>query len=206
MLLNHFAKLNRRAQSSIFAALTVIAALAMYNWIVNPHMSCLFAAQQYDSAVGGIIQKNAAIDLEIKLESKKLERLLEQFVQRCDKLFTPEEAKEFFGVLQTILEDAGCTVHSLKLVANKSANKNKRPDSASGIIANSATLTVSGQYSSIIGLVKGLQDHTPKVWIDSFEMEIIDFSSGRLKCDMAITIYTIQSKDKEAVSWINPGT
>jgi hypothetical protein len=204
MLISDFAKLNRLTQSSVFAALIVIAVVAMYKWIVTPHINCLFAAEQYDSAMDGVAQKNEDIVREIKVESKKLEKLSQQFVQSGDKLFTPDQVKEFFGALQAILEDAGCTVHSLNLVASKSRDKNKQPDSASGMVANSTMLSVSGGYNSIIRLVEGLQNHTPKVWVDSFEMEIVDFGAGRLKCDMTITIYTIQNK--EAVLWINAGT
>jgi len=204
MLVSNFAKLNRPAQGSVFTALIVIAIVAMYKWIVTPHISCLFAAQQYGSAIDAVVQKNEDIVREIKVETRKLEKLSQQFVQSGDKLFTPEEAKEFFGDLQAILEDAGCTVHSLNLVASKSRDKNKQPDDASGIAANSTMLSVSGGYNGIIRLVEGLQNHTPKVWVDSFEMEIVDFGSGRLKCDMTITIYTIQNK--EAVLWISPGT
>jgi len=204
MLISDFAKLNRLTQSSVFVALIVIAVVAMYKWIVTPHINCLFAAEQYDSAMDGVAQKNEDIVREIKVESKKLEKLSQQFVQCGDKLFTPDQAKELFSALQAILEDAGCTVHSLNLVASKSRDKNKQPDGAAGIAANSMMLSVSGGYTSIIRLIEGLQNHTPKVWVDSFEMELVDFGSGRLKCDMTITIYMIQSK--EAVLWINAGT
>ncbi len=195
MLIGDFAKLNRSSQNSIFAALIVIAAVAMYKWIFTPHVNYLFAAQQYNFAVSKIVEKNTDVAREIEVETKKLGRLSEQLALSQDKLFTPEEAKEFFGDLQTIFEETGCMVHSLNLAVNKPRDKNKQSENVSGIVANSAKLSVSGQYNSIIRLVEGLQGHTPRVWVDSFKMEIIDFGSGRLKCDMTVTIYTIQNRE-----------
>ena len=51
MIIGNFAKLNRSTRDSVFAALIVIAAIAMYNWIVAPHVDYLFAAQQYEFAI-----------------------------------------------------------------------------------------------------------------------------------------------------------
>ena len=55
-------------------------------------------------------------------------------------------------------------------------------------------MSVSGQYNSITKLVEGLQNHSPKVWLDSFVIKLVDYASGLLKCDMTITIYTIEEK------------
>lgn len=197
MLINDMAKLNRSSRNSIFAALIVIATIAMYKSIITPHVNYLFAARQYDSAMSKAVEKNTAVAREIEVKTKRLKQLSEQFAESQDKLFSSEEAKEFFGDLQTILEETGCTVHSLSLAVNEPHKKNEWSKDASGIVANSAKLSISGGYSGIIGLVEGLQSHTPRVWVDSFRMELIDFNSGRLKCDMTITIYTIQ--DKEAI-------
>ena len=61
MLTDNLAKLNRSSRNSIFAALIVIAGVAMYNWIVSPHVTYLYAAQKYDSAMDKIVEKNKAI-------------------------------------------------------------------------------------------------------------------------------------------------
>jgi len=195
MITDSLAKLNRSSRNSVFAALIVIAGVAMYNWIVSPHVTYLYAAQKYDSAVGKIVEKNKAITRELDGKKKELGKLRDQYSQRLGLLFTPDEAKEFFGDLQTIPEETGCTVYSLNLVVGKAGPKDKRSEDTSGMVANSALLSVSGQYNNIMKLLEKLQNRTQRVWVDSFKIEIIDFGSAQLKCDMTITIYTI--KDRE---------
>lgn len=167
----------------------------MYDWIVAPHVTCLFASQQYESVVSKAVEKNKVVAREVETKTKKLEELYQQLARSRSTLFAPDEATAFFSDLQAIAEETGCTVNSLNLVGSKPSSRDKqKTEDTSGVTANSATLTVSGRYNSIFGLVKKLQNHAKKVWLDSFEMKIIDFSSGRLECSMTITIYTIQDK------------
>ena len=196
MLIDNLANLNRSTRNTVFAALIIIATIAMYNWIVAPHVTCLFASQQYESVVSKAVEKNKVIAREVETKTKKLEELYEQFARSESALFTPDEAKEFFSDLQAISEETGCTVRSLNLVVSKPSfgDKRKQSEDTSSIVANGAMLTVSGQYHSIIRLVEKLQNHTKRIWMDSFKMETIDSGSAQLKCDMTITIYTIQDK------------
>jgi|SRR3972149_821669 len=195
MITDSLAKLNRSSRISFFAALIVIAGVAMYNRIVSPHVTYLYAAQKYDSAMDKIVEKNKAITCELDGKKKELGKLRDQYSQCLGLLFTPDEAKEFFGDLQTIPEETGCTVYSLNLIVSKPGHGNKRSEDTSGMAANSAILSVSGQYNNIMKLLEKLQNRTQRVWVDSFKIEIIDFGSARLKCDMTITIYIIQDRE-----------
>lgn len=195
MLIDNLANLNRSTRTTVFSALIIIATIAMYDWIVAPHVTCLFASQQYESVVSKAVEKNKVVAREVETKTKKLEELYQQLARSRSTLFAPDEATAFFSDLQAIAEETGCTVNSLNLVGSKPSSRDKqKTEDTSGVTANSATLTVSGRYNSIFGLVKKLQNHAKKVWLDSFEMKIIDFSSGRLECSMTITIYTIQDK------------
>ena len=195
MLIDNLAKLNRSSRNAVSAALIIIAAIAMYNWIVTPHTTCLFAAQRYESVVGNIAKKNKLISNTVNTKRKKLQELREQFVQLQSILFTPEEAKEFFSDLQAISEEAGCTVYSLNFIMSEAGPENEQSKDTSGIVTNRAMLSVVGVYENIIKLVERLQVRTQKVWIDSVKMEIVDYDSPQSKCDITITIYTIQDKE-----------
>jgi hypothetical protein len=192
MLIDNFVNLNRSTKTTVYTALIIIAAIAMYDWIVAPHVTCLSASQQYESVVNCAVEKNKAVANEVETKTKKLEELYQQLAESKSTLFTPDRAEAFFSDLQTIAEGTGCTVNVLKLAGNKPSSR--KPEDTSGITANSATLTVSGRYNSIFALVEKLQNQAKKVWLDSFEMKVADFSSGRLECSMTITIYTIQDK------------
>lgn len=195
MLIDNFAKLNRPSRSAVFTALIIIAAMAMYSWIAAPHATYLFAAQRYESVLGNIVKKNEVINNTVKVKKKKLEELREQFARLKRTLFTPNEAKEFLSDLETIAKETDCTVYSLNFSTSEPVLGNKQDKDASGIAANSAMLGVIGVYGNIIRLVEKLQMRTRGVWIDSLKMEAVDGKSPRLKCDMTITIYTIQDKE-----------
>jgi hypothetical protein len=194
MPLSDFARLNRKVQNSVFVALIIITVTAIYSWLVNPHVKNVSAAQSYDSALDMIVEKNRNLTTQVRLKKENLQRLTDRYTQSRNNLFTPAQAKEFFGEFQAMLEETDCTVHSLNLAVNKSADKDKQTKSSYGIDTNSAVLSVSGQYNSITKLVEGLQNHSPKVWLDSFVIKLVDYASGLLKCDMTITIYTIEEK------------
>jgi hypothetical protein len=197
MLIDDFVNLNRSTRNTVFTALIIIATIAMYNWIVAPHVTYLFAVQQYESVFSNAVEKNKVIAREVKAKTKKLEAINQQLASACSSLFTLDETKAFFSDLQAVSEEAGCAVRSLNVAMSEPSfgNKRKQAGNTSGIVANSAILTVSGQYSSIIKLLEKLHNYRKKIWIDSFKMEIIDFGSAQLKCDMTITIYTVRDKE-----------
>ena len=195
MLIDNLAKLNRSSRSAVFAALIVIAVIATYKRIVAPHVTYLFASQQYESVLGNVVKKNKVIHNTVKVKKKKLEESREQFARLKSTLFTPNEAKEFLSDLEVTAKETDCAVYSLNFGVSKPVPENKQNKDASGISANSAMLVVIGVYDNIIRLVEKLQMRTQGVWIDSLKMETLDGDSTRLKCDMTITIYTIQDKE-----------
>ena len=192
MLIDNLAKLNRSSRSAVFAALIVIAAIATYKRIVAPHVTYLFAAQQYESVLGNVVKKNKVIHNTIKVKKERLEESREQFVRLKSTLFTPNEAKKFLSDLEVTAKETDCAVHSLNFGASKPVLENKQNK---GISANRATLVVIGVYDNIIRLVEKLQMRTQGVWIDSLKMKTLDGDFTRLKCDMTITIYTIQDEE-----------
>lgn len=195
MLVGDITKINRSLQNSFFTALIVIAALGMYRWLVTPHVKCLYAAQQYGSSINRLEDKNESIASEVRVESLKLKEVSDEFNRSRSNLFTPEQAKEFFGALQAVFEETGCTVNLFNLTQSKSSKRNKQSGESFGIVANSATLSFNGSYGNIVRLVETLQNQTPRVFVGSFKLEIVEFHSGQLRCDMVITIYIIQDKE-----------
>jgi len=195
MLIDNLAKFNRSSRNAVSAALLIIAAIAMYNWTVAPHTTYLFAAQRYESAIDNVAKESKAIGETVKIKKKKLQELRERFAEIQSTLFTPDKGKEFFSDLEVISEEAGCTVYSLNFVTGKPVLKSEQSENPLGMVANSAMLSVVGIYGNIAKLVERLQARTQKVWIDSVRMEALGDDIAEVKCDMTITIYTIQDKE-----------
>jgi len=195
MLVEKLAKLNRSTRHAVSVPLIVIAALAMYNWLVMPHADYLSAAQGYESVMDNVVEKNKTISNIVNIKRKKLQELREQSAQLQSTLFTPDQAREFFSDLQAISEETGCMVHSVNLISNKPNPKDKRSEDTSGVVTKSAALSVVGVYKDIARLMKRLQARTQKVWIDSVTVQTLVYGSDRPRCDITITICEIQDKE-----------
>ncbi len=195
MLVDSFAKLNRSSRSAIFGALVIISAIAMYNWIVAPHVAYLSAAQRHESVLDNIAKKNEAIKNTVELKKEQLQQLRERSALLQSSLFTPNQAKEFISDLEAIAKETDCAVYSLNFSTGKAGLEKEWDKEPSGIVANSVMLAVIGVYENLIGLVEKLRAHTQGVWIDSIKMKALDDNSSELKCDVTITIYTIRKRD-----------
>jgi len=195
MLVDDIAKLNRSSRNAVSVALVIIAAIAMYNWTVTPHTTYLFAAQRYEASIDNVAEESKLIREKVKTKKKKLQELREEFAELQSILFTPDKATEFFSDLQPISEEAGCTVHSLNFVTGGPVLEGGESENPLGIVANSAMLSVVGIYGNVIKLVERLQARTQKVWIDSVRMEAIGGNPDQLRCNMTITIYTIEDRE-----------
>jgi len=195
MLVDKLAKLNRSTRHTVSVSLIVIAALAMYNWLVTPHADYLSAAQGYESVMDNVVEKNKTISNIVNIKRKKLQELREKSAQLQSILFTPDQAREFFSDLQAVSEETGCVVYSLNLMTNKPSPKDRDSEDTSGIVTKSAVLSVVGVYRNIAKLMERLQARTQKVWIDSVQVRTLDYSSDRPRCDITITICALTDKE-----------
>jgi len=195
VLIDHFAKLNRRTRNAISAALVVITTLLLYDSLVAPHVVYLSAATKYGVVLTEMLKTSKIIKSAIIVKGKKLKALSGQFTNLQDALFTVKDAKEFFSDLQAISEQAGCAVYSLNFVTDDGRSEAGQYEDSSGMTANSAMLSVIGEYGDIVDLVERLKARPQKVWMDSLRMMIHNDGSGRLKCDITVKIYTIPDKE-----------
>jgi hypothetical protein len=195
MLVNNLAKLSRSSRNAGAGSLILIAAFAMYNWIVAPHADYLAAAQRHEWAVSTVARKNEHISKLVQIKRAKLKKLREQSSQLMNTLFTTDKAKEFFEDLQAISEQSGCTVYSLNFINKASDSHAVHPADNSGVADRSAILSVIGSYENIIKLLERLQMRSEQVWIDSMRMQTLDYRSANPRCDITLRIHTIQDKE-----------
>jgi Tfp pilus assembly protein PilO len=191
MLSEHLTKSKRPARTALLAALVLIGAVAVYNWIVAPHRNYLLAAQRYKSAVGLLERKNQTIRHDLTVKRTKLEELQEKLRQIHLGLFDPAEAENFFTNIGNKSEEAGCIVSLLTLSPGSPTSEEKRSKSNHYITKQQATLSVAGGYENIVTLMDKLQDSPKKVCIDSVGINADDMDTVHLECEMTITIYVI---------------
>ncbi|MFB0555157.1 MAG: hypothetical protein ACETWQ_17755 [Phycisphaerae bacterium] len=196
MLVDNLTKLSRSSRNAVSGSLILIAAIAMYNWIVAPRANYLLAAQRYEFAMDNVVKKNKTIDNRVKVKKKKLQELREQSAQLQSTLFTFDQAREFFSDLQAISEQTGCIVYSVNLITNNpNPIKDRQLQDTAGIVTKSAVLSVVGVYKNITKLIERLQSRTQKVWIDSVKVQALNNNSDRPRCDITITICALTDKE-----------
>ena len=196
MLVDNLTKLSRSSRNAVSASLILIAALAMYNWIVAPRTNYLSAAQQYKFVIDNMVKKNKTIDNRVNIKKKKLQELRERSAQLQSTLFTSDQAREFFSDLQAISEETGCIVYSVNLITNNpNPNKDGQLQDTADIVTKSAVLSVVGVYRNITKLIERLQSRTQKVWIDLVKVRTLNNNSDRPRCDITITICVLTDKE-----------
>jgi len=194
MLLNSLSRFRRSSRNAFFAAMIVIAAIAMYNWIIVPQKAYLYAAQRYQSVVSELAKRKEALSVIVDKKAENLEKLNRRFTELEGKVLISDKVERFAGDLQSASKQAGCVVYSINVVTKKQRAKRKQPKDA-WIIANTLEVSLVGEYKNVVDLVGKLQSYNGKVWIDSIKMEIFDEDSARLRCDMTITIYSSSEKE-----------
>ena len=191
MVVENIARLSRSNRTATAASLIIIAAFAMYNWVVTPHAANLSSARAYESVVDNMAKESKIIATKVEIKQKTLKKLREQSEQLLNMLFTPDQAREFFSDIEVISEETGCSVKGINFVDH--AQKSEHRDL--GIRLRSAELNVMGLYTDIAKLIGRLQTRSQKVWFDSVELQSIDYSSDKVGCSLTVTICEIVDED-----------
>jgi hypothetical protein len=177
-------------------ALVLIGAIAVYNWVVEPHKNYLLAVQRRESVADSLEKEDQVIRNNIAVKKKKLKELKDEFKQVHTKLFDPVEARKFFSNIQALSEEANCIMDSLKFSPTDSVSDIGRSRTGGHITAKRAMLSVTGDYESIIRLMNKLQGRLEQVWVDSVRIKSNRDRSDRLKFNATITVYVIHNKEE----------
>ncbi|MGD8499106.1 MAG: hypothetical protein PVJ86_00570 [Phycisphaerales bacterium] len=194
MVVYDLSKMNRTSRNAASASFAVVVALAMYNWSVAPHATYLSAAQQYDGAVENVIKHKQDLAAKVDGKKKTLEQLRQRYAELASMLFTFDQAREFFGDLQAISEETGCAVRSLNFISGPASPGGGQQPTA-GVVVKSAVLTVEGVYGNMTILMQKLRSRKQKVWIDSVRMRALGRSLDLVRCDITITICTLEHEE-----------
>lgn len=191
MLVENLAKLSHSNRNATAASLIVIAAFAMYNWVVTPHAANLSSAKAYESVMDNMAKESKIVATKVEIKRKMLEKLREQSEQVLNTLFTPDQAREFFSDIEVISVETGCAVDGINFVDHD--QKSEYRDM--GIRIRSAELNVVGLYTDIARLIRRLQTRSQTVWFDAVKLRSIDYSSDKVGCSLTVTICEIVDKD-----------
>jgi Tfp pilus assembly protein PilO len=180
-------QIDRSHRRVLLGSLVVIAAVAMYRWILSPYTGQLLAAQKYNYTLDSAIHKAGVMGTLLEAKKAKTGELTKESDRLRNQLFTPQEARQFFASLPAAVRQAGCVTQSVSTVPE--TQRGSQNDS-SGIVAKKAMVTVIGGYNDIIKFLEGLQTSEHKVWIESVRIDA--GGAGKLKCQALLTLYCIE--------------
>jgi Tfp pilus assembly protein PilO len=196
MLINSLAKSSRSSRITLSAAIVVIVTVAAYNWLVSPHTKYLYAVHQYRVLADEMTKKSQAIQIQQVHRKKELEQLQKEFDNVKTALFTPAEAKRFFGDIEDICKETDCIVYSMNFLpaqADRSAVSNQHSNNP--IIESSALVNFVGDYSNISKFLTKLTNQQKKVAVRSLKISNFSGKSSPLQCEATVTIYVVGDKE-----------
>ena len=180
-------QIDRSHRRVLLVSLVVIAAVAMYRWILSPYTGQLLAAQKYNYALDSAIHKADVMGTLLEAKKSKTGELTKESDRLRNQLFTPQETRQFFASLPAAVRQTGCIIQSVSAVPD--TQRNPQGDS-SGIVAKKATVIVIGGYNNLIKFLEGLQTSEHKVWIESVRIDA--GGTGKLRCQVLLTLYCIE--------------
>ena len=202
MIVDHLTRLDKTSRNALYVTLLVIAGVAMYGWIVSPHVKYLQAVQKYRPAIEKIIDKQSDIKRKLVGRRSLLEKLKLQFNDAGSTIHTAEQMQQLFGELGGVAEQYGCSLAKVDLSSDDPEIIIGAESDPSYVESIKADLTVLGDFAPLVAYVECLQTQERKIWINTLDIEVLkdemlQEQGSVLKCDLALEIFVMQKKEKE---------
>lgn len=180
------------------AALLAVGGLALYNWMLAPHVGYLHAVQQLGPVVGRVTQERERI--RGSLDGKVTQwRTLQQDKAKLDEgVFTEEQAKAFVRGLLPVVEKTGCEVLRAEFNPDARMPRLDEPNLPVVIEVSLVNLDVLGQLDQVSALLQQLRDGRPRAWIDSCRCDFPGGDAGQVECNLALALYVIVDRQDPA--------
>lgn len=191
MSANRANTLNRSKRYALSLAPILIGAIALYNWVISPHVGYLHAMRRLEPMVDQMVEHRQRICGTLDAELHKLRALQRELAGAREKFFPREECKAFVHSLQSLVEQAGCTLIMAEFTRGEGTRQTPEPGAPAAVEALHVGMTVWGQYGQIITLLERLQENRRAVWVDSCRMDLLDSQEGRLECRLTLTSYVV---------------
>jgi hypothetical protein len=171
-------------------SLVAIAAVAMYGWMVAPHVRYLYAVQRYEPAVQNAGKQRSLLRQALGTKRRKLEASQTELATLRSLVFTPEEARDFFDGMESLCRQTGCTVISANFDSPSGGSRPSASRDRDVTATRRIHLIAAGRYDQIVAMLNQLQARPQRVHIDACRVEL-DLTSGELKCDMTMTLWVL---------------
>lgn len=185
MLINIFTKSSASSRTALVAAIAFIAVIGSYNWLIDPHVQYLEAAQRYAGEIDSICKKGKMVEGKLKIKQIEVNKLAKQTAATQDKVFTDATAHQFFADIELFAAQTYCTITSL----NELANNADPAEKSAGIKPRHTSIALIGSYDNIIKFLTKLTDRPNKIIIVPLSISTRQDAAETLECSFTLTIF-----------------
>jgi len=191
MLINLYAKSNASSRAALTATIALIAVIGSYNWLIEPHVKYLEAAQRYADNVDSIGKKSKLIAGKLKIKQLEVNNLSKQVDATQGKIFTMATARQFFTNIELFAIQTHCTIKSLNQLSEQKGTENALSSTVEDITPYHTSIALIGRYDNIAQFLTKLLDRPNQIIVNPFAISVRQDDSGVLECSFVLTILVL---------------
>ena len=184
----------KAARNASSAALLAIGVLALYHWVLAPHVGYLYAVQRLGPVVGRVTQERERICNTLDAKVGRWRTLQQNKAELDEGVFTVEQARAFARGLLPLVEETGCTVLRADFNPDGKTQRLDEPNLPAVIEISRMNLDVLGQLDQVSVLLQQLRDRRPRAWIDSCQCDFSGPDAGQVECNLALALYIVEKR------------
>jgi hypothetical protein len=185
----------KAARNVSSVALLAIGVLALYNWVLAPHVGYLHAVQRLGPVVDRVTQERERICSTLDEKVGRWRTLQQELAELDEGVFTPDRATTFVRGLLPLVEETGCTVVRADFGTDAKTERFEEPNLPVVIEVSHVDLDVLGPPDRISALLRRLRDSRPRAWIDSCRYNFSGVDARQVECNLVLTLYTIVDRE-----------
>ncbi len=198
MIADRIRRYPKAARNASSAALLALGVLALYNWVLAPHVGYLHAVQRLGPVVGRVTEERERICSTLEGKVGQWRTLQRDKAELDEGVFTVEQAKAFVRGLLPLVEETGCAVMRADFNPDTRTQRLDEPNLPVVMEVSRMNLDVLGQPDQVSALLQRLRDSRPRAWIDSCQCNFSGGEAGQVECNLALALYTIVDRREPA--------
>lgn len=173
---------------AVWLGTIILGAVAMYGWLISPHVGYLHAMQQLEPVVDEAAAESDRIDAGLEQKRQRVREMDRQCREGRQWLFTAGESRSLVHELNRMATEAGCVLVTAGLVPEPDGRQGNddRPPIVEDI---HAILTVQGSYDQVAAMLEALRNGRRRIWVDTCYLELYDPTAGRFECQLELTAF-----------------
>lgn len=188
----------RSSTGTLFGTLVVIACVAMYGWLVAPHVNYIKAVERYGPVVKTLVEEKMNLQESLVRRREMLDNFSQKFSEIQGMLYTSDQARTFFVEMDHMVSASNCYIEEARQLTSMSDTVKSDDEDEDPVFVDTiqARFSIIGYCDGLTTLLQRIRNAEHKIWIDTVDILVVNVDIGLLRCDLNVTIFVF--RDKEA--------